>query len=98
MNAQIATELAAHPYWNGGFHWWFPLFPLLGFLTFWLVIALVFRGLIWRRGGRGYGPWQGRYAGTDGAENVLGQRFAQGEIDEREYRARLEVLRSGDRR
>lgn len=98
MHTQIATTLLAHPYWGGGgFHWWFPIFPIFGFLLFWLVIGLVLRGLWWRRGGRG--GWGG-YAGHDvsaGAENVLGQRFAQGEIDEQEYRARLEVLRAAHR-
>ncbi len=31
------------------------------------------------------------------AEQVLAERFAQGEIDEQEYRQRLDVLRGGPR-
>ena len=32
--------------------------------------------------------------GTKSAEATLAQRFAQGDIEEAEYRARLEVLRA----
>jgi putative membrane protein len=52
-----------------------------------LVVALL------RRSGRG--PL-GRGPGSPAA--VLGDRFARGEIDEEEYRARLEVLKSAGRR
>jgi len=78
----------------GGFHWAFLLIPL-----FWiLIIALIFGifGRRWRRhawsGHYGhYGPW-GQAARS--AESSLAERFAQGDIDEKEYRARLEVLRA----
>ena len=67
-------------------HWrdhdggWFLLFPLL-FIGLWaFVIVAVTRR--WRR------P-----AGHAG-ESALAERFARGEIDEAEYRARQEVLRS----
>ncbi len=79
--------------WHGpafGGLWW------LGFLTplFWiavvvLVIALVRRG--WRRGGPGPWAW---HDPSHAAEQTLAERFARGDIDEREYRARLEVLRA----
>ncbi|TFB72770.1 hypothetical protein E3O06_10125 [Cryobacterium glaciale] len=79
---------------NGfGFGWWFLLIPL-----FWIiVIAALFAifGRRWRRSmGEGWHPgWQGQ---TDArsAEKTLAERFAQGDIDEVEYRARLEVLRA----
>ncbi|RKR73925.1 hypothetical protein [Frondihabitans australicus] len=54
--------------------------------------------------GRGFGgPWGGGWghggqwagSGTQQAEQVLADRFARGDIDEVEYRARLEVLRAG---
>ena len=32
----------------------------------------------------------------DGLQRRLAERFAQGDIDEKEYRARLEVLRNND--
>ena len=43
--------------------------------------------------GHGYGPWVGAQAARN-AESTLAERFAQGDIDEKEYRARLEVLRA----
>ena len=78
----------------GGFAW-FLLIPL-----FWiLVIVLVFSifGRRWRRNAwqNGYGHhghWSGQAARS--AESTLAERFAQGDIDEKEYRARLEVLRA----
>jgi putative membrane protein len=87
------TTVAAHPVgWGWGWGWgpgpWFLLFPL-----FWLgVIALFFtigarrRRQYWSEGG--WGPQRG----ASGARGVLAERFARGEIDEAEYRARLEVL------
>ncbi|RFA14529.1 hypothetical protein B7R22_09590 [Subtercola boreus] len=50
------------------------------------------------RGGHGWGPgWAGAGAAgtTSDAEKTLAERFARGDIDEVEYRARLEVLQSG---
>ncbi|WP_239451795.1 SHOCT domain-containing protein [Frondihabitans sp. PAMC 28766] len=48
--------------------------------------------------GAGFGPWGhggwGAAVGTGSAEQVLSDRFARGDIDEVEYRARLEVLRA----
>jgi putative membrane protein len=61
-----------------------------------LVFGLI--GRRWRRnawsGGYGYGhhPYWG--GGSRSAESSLAERFAQGDIDEKEYRARLEVLRA----
>ena len=47
----------------------------------------------WGQGAWGQGPW-GQNAAAQSAEGVLAQRFANGDIDEQEYRARLEVLRA----
>ncbi len=44
-------------------------------------------------GGHGRGPFG---AAAQGAESTLAERFAQGDIDEQEYRARLEVLRANN--
>ena len=98
FTAVALTAAALHPWHGGGF--WFFLIPL-----FWiLVIVALFaifgrRRRAWMRGG--YGPhsqfgWQGwQHAQAAGsAESVLAQRYANGDIDEKEYRARLEVLRS----
>ncbi|MCU1478007.1 MAG: hypothetical protein JWQ64_2700 [Subtercola sp.] len=48
-------------------------------------------------GGPGYGGYGNGWGGQSGsseAEKTLAERFAQGDIDEVEYRARLEVLRA----
>jgi putative membrane protein len=90
------TALAAHPYpYDGGFHWWFLFFPF-GFILFWVFVVVLLRGLFWRRGWGPRGPYGRGWHGspTHGAEQTLATRFASGDIDEREYRARLEVLRS----
>jgi putative membrane protein len=72
--------------------WWI-VFPLGWFLLF-LLVFTVFRRYRW--GGPGCG-W-GYYAGYDrrptvDAGAVLDRRFAEGEIDAEEYRARREELR-----
>ena len=79
-----------------GFGWLFLLIPL-----FWILVVVLIVGIFgrrWRRhawnngyGHHGYGHW-GQAARS--AESSLAERFAQGEIDEKEYRARLEVLRA----
>ena len=43
--------------------------------------------------GAGHGVGHGA---SHGAESTLAERFAQGDIDEKEYRARLEVLRTNN--
>jgi len=81
-----------------GFGWiFFFLIPL-----FWIALVILLVSLArrrWSRGGwgpghhfqGGYGPWGGA---ARSAESTLAERFAQGDIDEKEYRARLEVLRA----
>jgi putative membrane protein len=84
-----------------GFGWWI-VFPILWFALIVTVIVLVSRR--WRRG-----PWGPGYPGPAGgwgpaahrpasARTVLSERFARGEIDEHEYRARLEVLLATEER
>ena len=96
MITSIALAAAAtHPAW--GFGWWFLFIPLFWILVIGLVIALVGRRhrRYWAHNGYGPGPW-GPWAasGAASAETVLSERFARGDIDEKEYRARLEVLRA----
>ncbi|MCQ9164849.1 MULTISPECIES: SHOCT domain-containing protein [unclassified Arthrobacter] len=89
MIAALSTPaaLAAHAM-NHGWGWgagpWFLLFPL-----FWLVVIVLAIIFIPRRLRRSR-AWHH----SQGAESVLRERFARGEIDETEYRQRLEVLRS----
>jgi putative membrane protein len=77
----VGTLVLATDHWEHAGGLW-PLFPLLWFV----VIA----GTIYLFARRGCGR---RHHHRSSGESVLGERFAQGEIDEREYRERLEVLR-----
>jgi putative membrane protein len=72
-----------------GFAPFFLLIPLFWLIVLVLVVTLVGRRM--RRGWDGAGPAWG--AGHQ-AETVLSERYARGDIDEVEYRARLEVLRA----
>ena len=74
--------LATHEHWAEHAGGWWPIFPLFWFL---LIFGLIF---VFRRGCRG------RYHSGRAGESALGERFARGEIDEREYRERLDVLRN----
>lgn len=73
--------LGTHDHWSGHGGPWWPIFPIL-----W--IAVIFGFIFFLR--RGCGK---RYHRSSG-ESVLGERYARGEIDEREYRERLDVLRT----
>jgi putative membrane protein len=95
LSAFTAAAIAAAPLlptdWNGPgpgsgpLSWLWLLVPLFWLTAF--VLLFVFLGRRWRRSG---GPWQMHGS----PEQTLGDRYAKGEIDEREYRARLEVLRA----
>jgi putative membrane protein len=101
----VFTSLAlaaavVHPI-GHGFGWLFFLIPLFWIGLFVLIFALA--GRRWRRYGYGhggwghgyghYGPWAQAQAARS-AESTLAERYAQGDIDEKEYRSRLEVLRA----
>jgi putative membrane protein len=99
LSTLAATTVAAHwvgP-WGGGFGWLFLLIPLFWIAVF--VLIFTFAGRRWRRaavarGGYGYGYGHGPGGASRSAEATLAERFAKGDIDEVEYRARLEVLRA----
>jgi len=64
---------------------WWPIFPI-----FWLLVIIgfiAFFATMRRRAWHDHGPSTGR--------SKLAERFASGEIDEDEYRARLAVLDEG---
>jgi len=65
----------------------------LGVLVFLVILALVITGIVLavRHFSRDTG--RGGTSGTRDAENLLAQRLARGEIDEAEYRSRLDALR-----
>ncbi len=86
MLTESMTQLIAHgPYGDGGWHggFFFPVIPLLFLLLF---VGLFIVGGIRRR------RWHAEAPRRD-AESALGERYARGEIDEEEYRARRAVLR-----
>lgn len=81
--------------WDGGLGFLWLLLPL-----FWVAVFVgIFAGFgrRWRRARwnmiGGYGHVGGWGAASKSAEVTLAERFAQGDIEEKEYRARLEVLR-----
>ena len=80
------TTLLASEHWGGGHGGWF-LAPLI-WISVWILIIVLVKSLIWRR----RGPWH-HYHGGENPFSVLAGRYARGEIDEQEYRQRLEVLR-----
>ena len=73
-----------HETW-GGWPWFAPLWILL-----WVVVIATAIHLLARRGGSWCGPRSGRGRGP---QEILADRFARGEIDASEYRARLDALR-----
>jgi putative membrane protein len=92
-----------------GFGFLFFLIPLFWIVVLLLIVGLVGRRWRRRAMASGVGPWgrmghdgwghggPGFWAGQQAsraAEVTLAERFAQGDIDEKEYRARLEVLRA----
>ncbi|AYF99594.1 hypothetical protein D7I47_12250 [Protaetiibacter intestinalis] len=89
---------AFHPFHAWGWGFWFV--PAI----FWLlIVGLIITLVVTRRrrfgrhpywgAGPGAHPWVQAQAARS-AEAVLAERFARGDIEEVEYRARLEVLRS----
>ncbi len=81
--------------WAAGFGWVFLLIPL-----FWIAL-IVFLVVFFAARRRRYGWYGPGHPGRPGfgappwsAERTLAERFAKGDIDEQEYRARLEVLRA----
>jgi putative membrane protein len=98
MLSSLATAVAAAPcvvaygpHFGG---WWWIFIPIFWILVFVLIFA--FAGRRWRRAAAargGYYGW-GPNGGSRSAEQTLAQRYANGDIDEQEYRARLEVLRT----
>ncbi|MGP3535050.1 SHOCT domain-containing protein [Microbacterium sp. RD1] len=100
MSTILATAATHYPGWGGpgwgggpGPALWFLLIPLLWIVVFAILFAVF--GRRWRRAAaeNGYGP-HGRLSPQRSAQATLAQRFAKGDIDETEYRARLEVLRT----
>ena len=84
------TAAPWHPYGPGPFFPFFLIGPLVWLIVIVAVVLLLRRGARRRweaYGGPAFGPHRS-------PESTLSERFANGEIDEVEYRSRLEVLRA----
>lgn len=89
-------------YWYGDGHaggWWYAVI-VIGMVLFWAAIitvgVLVARALAGRDSGtQGSDPHAATRppSPSDGAEQILAERYARGEIDEHEYATRLATLR-----
>ena len=83
--------------WGGGYgFWWGPFFMLIVFALVIGAVVLLFGG---RRhglhsGGPGWGP-DGRHHGHSALE-ILGERFARGEIQKDEYEAKRKTILGRD--
>src|SRR5262245_33527258 len=101
MSTLIAsTSSAAAVVCHGAAWGWWPIIPILWFLFVVFVVVMVAR-FGWVGSSRWYAQqWAG--SGTQAGRARLAERFAAGEIDEQEYRARRAVLDestdSGDQR
>lgn len=76
--------------WNG-WSWWGWLLMMLSMVAFWGLLVWGIVALFRRPGGDGGGRER------PDPERILAERFAAGEIDEEEYRRRLDTLRSANR-
>jgi putative membrane protein len=79
-----------------GAGWWGYLLTTVSMILFWALIIIAIIALVrYLRHGEQRTP-AGRPQQSS-AELLLAERFARGEIDEAEYRHRLEVVRSSGR-
>lgn len=82
LPATVTTTIAHGGRYDDGPGWWI-VFPILWFVL--IASAIAFFVVNGRR------RW--RYAGRRTGEQTLAQRYAEGAINEDEYRTRLETLR-----
>ena len=76
-----------HWWWNNGWSWWSWALMMIGMVGFWGFIAWAFVALT-RSTDRSRGDT------SRSPEQILAERLAAGEIDSKEYRERVEALRS----
>ena len=74
--------------WDGGWSWgWFGLMHLL----WWVLLMALVVVLVRAAAGRRFTSW----AGPDRSLEILRERYARGEIDQREYDERVQHLKEG---
>jgi putative membrane protein len=79
-----------------GAGWWGYLLTTVSMILFWALIIIAIIALVrYLRHGEQRTP--AARPQQSSAEQLLAERFARGEIDEPEYRHRLEVVRSSGR-
>lgn len=76
-------------WWNDGWGWWW-MMPLL-MVAFWVAVVWLVVGLV---RGRPVARPDGASERPESPEQVLAHRYARGELDDEEYRRRLDTLRS----
>jgi putative membrane protein len=98
LSSSVAGSLAAPAAaahwmgpWAGGFFPFFLLIPIFWIIVIGLIVFFVARRR--RAFWRDHAEYDASSASRN-AEATLAERFAQGDIDEVEYRKRLEVLRA----
>ena len=67
-------------------------FPWFGIFAILFLILVFFRRPWWHRHGWHGGPYGSMWGNSP--ENILAERFAKGEIDEKEYNDRMAVLKN----
>ena len=98
----LSSLAALAPAFHGGAPFIWPFFiigPIFWFIIVVVIIILIATGRrrrMARWGAWGHGGFGSWGSASRGAESTLAERFAQGDIDEKEYRARLEVLRANN--
>jgi putative membrane protein len=85
LNAATALPLLNHNGDGWGHHWWWPVW-----LVFWAALIATAAWLISKRRDHGRDP-------LHRAREVLGERFASGELTGQEYRERLDELKRSSR-
>ena len=75
--------------WGWGHHF---LWGGVIMIAFWLLVIAAIVLIVRAIAGRQQAPARPEASATD-AERILAERYARGEIDEQEYRARLAVLK-----
>jgi putative membrane protein len=92
VDTDVLTEELAMMFWYGnGMSTWGYALMTIGMVVFWTLVIVGIVALIRYLGHPSEPPEYRRDDGTT-PERLLAERFALGEIDQNEYRARLDVL------
>jgi putative membrane protein len=82
-------------YWDGDMQWWGYLLMSVSMIVFWGVVIGGIIALVRYLGRPAEQPQS--HPVQPAPEQILAERFARGELDEEEYRRRLDALRSNSR-